>query len=231
MLPPVSLPKEILYSPFLAEYKRLIDERMAEEARKREDFYEWVTPTQKAEFIHGEIVMHSPVKIEHNRYAGLLFRLLSVYSDLYLNGYVGFDKIMVHLTRNSYEPDLCFFLPDKAQHFTPEQMLFPAPDFIIEILSPSKEKIDRGVKMKDYAAHGVQEYWLVNPKNRTIEAYHLQADMTFWKGYTFGMEQFIQSKVVQGFRIPVGAVFHQEINMKVLTQIMAGEPLVAQSEA
>lgn len=226
MLPPISLPKEILYSPFLAEYKRLIEQTMAEEARKRHDFYEWITPTQKAEFIHGEIVMHSPVRSEHNQISILFNLLLSAYCYKYNLGYVGFDKIMVHLTRNSYEPDLCFFLPEKAQYFTPEQMLFPAPDFIVEILSPSTEKTDRGVKMKDYAAHGVQEYWLVNPKNRTIEAYHLQADMTFWKGYTFGMEQFIQSKVVQGFRIPVGAVFHQEINMKVLAQIMAGEPLV-----
>jgi Uma2 family endonuclease len=39
---------------------------------------------------------------------------------------------MVSLTRNDYEPDVCFFGNDKAKNFTPKQAQFPAPDFIVK---------------------------------------------------------------------------------------------------
>ena len=42
-------------------------------------------------------------------------------------------------------------------------MKYPAPDFIAEILSPSTDERDRGIKFEDYAAHGVGEYWLLDP--------------------------------------------------------------------
>ena len=54
----------------------------------------------------------------------------------------------------------------------------PAPDFIAEILSDSTASVDRGVKFQDYAAHGVGEYWIVDPVQQTIEQYRLQAPNT-----------------------------------------------------
>lgn len=45
---------------------------------------------------------------------------------------------------------------------------------VIEILSTSTEKIDRRVKYVDYAAHGVTEYWIIDPLKKTVEKYILQ---------------------------------------------------------
>jgi hypothetical protein len=33
-----------------------------EEKRKRQEFYDWLTDDVKAEFINGEVILHSPVK-------------------------------------------------------------------------------------------------------------------------------------------------------------------------
>jgi Uma2 family endonuclease len=42
---------------------------------------------------------------------------------------------------------------------------------VIEIISPSNIFIDRNSKKKSYLDFGVQEYWIVDPGNKTLEIY------------------------------------------------------------
>jgi Uma2 family endonuclease len=46
-----------------------------------------------------------------------------------------------------------------------------APEIVIEILSPGTSNIrrDRHVKLSLYNANGVEEYWIVDPENRSVE--------------------------------------------------------------
>ena len=53
-------------------------------------------------------------------------------------------------------------------------MQFPAPDIVVEVLSPSTEKYDRETKFDDYVAHGIKEYWIIDAEHETIEQYFLQ---------------------------------------------------------
>lgn len=48
-----------------------------------------------------------------------------------------------------------------------------APDFVIEILSPSNTEHDMFTKFKKYLKAGVQEYWVVDPKDQTVIAHRL----------------------------------------------------------
>ena len=48
-----------------------------------------------------------------------------------------------------------------------------APDWIIEIASPSTKRTDYGVKLFKYRSAGVREYWIVNPLTRTVNVYDL----------------------------------------------------------
>jgi Uma2 family endonuclease len=48
-----------------------------------------------------------------------------------------------------------------------------APDWIIEILSPSTATKDLDVKYSLYEENGVKEYWIANPKTKAIERYVL----------------------------------------------------------
>lgn len=121
-------------------------------------------------------------------------------------GIVGVEKVMIRLTRNDYEPDICFFNNEKAAGFSPEQVLFPALDMAIEILSDSTEKIDRGIKYIDYAAHGVAEYWIVDAEKKTIEKYLLQQG-EYYLVVKLSTEGKLQSSVVAGFTIELGELF------------------------
>jgi len=173
---------------------------------------------QKVEFINGEIVMQSPAKLRHTIASQNLFTLLSLYVSKHHLGYVGHEKMLITLTRNDYEPDICYFGPEKARAFAPDQMKFPAPDLIVEILSPSTEANDRGVKFLDYAAHGVVEYWIVDPDAEMIEQYTLRD-----KDYHLHVKTdtgTVRSTAIEGFAVPVRAVFDEAQKIAAVRDIL-----------
>lgn len=49
-----------------------------------------------------------------------------------------------------------------------------APDWIVEVLSPSTAGHDQIRKRQLYEYHGVREYWLVHPIDRVLTVYRLQ---------------------------------------------------------
>ncbi len=80
----------------------------------------------------------------------------------------GFD---LHLTdRDTFVPDMMVVCNrDQLKH----NGVYGAPDLVVEVLSPSTAKRDRGYKKNAYESAGVPEYWLVNPTDRSVEVYHL----------------------------------------------------------
>jgi len=191
---------------------------LQEEAKLREEFYNTITEDDKAEFINGEVIMHSPVKLEHLECGRLLMNLLLNYTLRFELGEVYQEKMMVQLSRNSYEPDIAFFTKEKAQKFAPGQMLFPAPDFIAEIISPSTEKNDRGVKFDDYALHNVAEYWIIDPATKSLEQYLLTGN-----DYTLefkGKDGKVTSSILKNFSIDVKAIFNKAENIKALQDLL-----------
>jgi len=51
-----------------------------------------------------------------------------------------------------------------------------APDWIIEIVSPSSTRMDYAIKLFKYRTTGVREYWIVNPMNKTVQIYSFEND-------------------------------------------------------
>ena len=56
-----------------------------------------------------------------------------------------------------------------------ERGCFGAPDWVVEILSPWTLKKDLDAKFALYERSGIREYWLVDPGNRTVHVYRLEA--------------------------------------------------------
>lgn len=73
---------------------------------------------------------------------------------------------------NVYEPDVLYLTPDSNCAVT-EKNLQGAPDLVVEVLSPSTAKHDRGAKFQAYQQHGVDEYWIVDPVHETLEVWQL----------------------------------------------------------
>ncbi|MEZ4771756.1 MAG: Uma2 family endonuclease [Bacteroidia bacterium] len=189
------------------------------ERQRRKHFYNEITEYEKAEFINGEVVIHSPVKKGHNDVTIKLTKLLDTYVQKHALGYVCVEKIMITLSRNDYEPDLCFFGQEKAQHFVEDQSLFPAPDLVVEVLSPKTAANDRGIKFEDYRAHGVLEYWIVDPVARSVEQYRLDAENQYELILKSGNGR-IRSEAIPGFQIRIEAMFDAAINLEELGRLL-----------
>lgn len=191
------------------------------ERAKRVHFYELIEENRKMEFINGEITFQSPVRLWHNEATGFIYQMMDAYVRKNKLGKVGIEKLLVSLTRNDYEPDVCFWLLEKSSQFSRRQAHFPAPDFVVEVLSKSTEANDRatsvaGIKFDDYEAHGVGEYWLVDPEKQVVEQYVLE-DGRYELRLKAG-EGSISSAVIQNFTIPIKAIFEDEENGRVLEQ-------------
>lgn len=211
--------EQILEMPHAAILAEQVQFALVAEQEKRRHFYETIEENKKMEFINGEIIFHSPVKIEHNSVTKKLLKLVDTFVEKNDLGFVGVEKILISLTRNDYEPDLCFFNKLKSENFKAKQMQFPAPDWIIEILSPSTEKHDRETKFQDYAAHEINEYWIVDPEKEIIEQYFLQ-NQQYELVFKAGSGE-IRSLVLTDFAIPVRAVFDKKVNLKTLGELLA----------
>ncbi|GAB3331836.1 Uma2 family endonuclease [Larkinella ripae] len=198
---------DFLKAPNLRELLDELETAWQEEQRRRHQFWANVDEGQKAEFILGEIIYHSPVYGRHWMASSNLSRWLLPYVYDKRLGKIGYEKVMVRMTRNDYEPDICFWKKEKADQFEQKQSAFPPPDFVVEILSESTKERDYGIKMTDYALHGVQEYWVVDVEHETVEQYLLN-------GNVFELAQklkdgFLESEVISGFRIGIKEIFNQ----------------------
>ena len=59
-----------------------------------------------------------------------------------------------------------------------------APDWIIEIVSPSSQRMDHLIKLIKYRSTGVKEYWIVNPETETVQVYSFEGAEDFMQ-YSF----------------------------------------------
>lgn len=178
---------------------------LSEEKQRREQFYADIDDDMKAEFINGEVIIHSPVKLEHSESTmNILFLIRSFVLSKKL-GFVGVEKILTSFTRNDYEADVVFFKEEKAKHFKKGMWKFPIPDLVVEVLSKSTEARDRGVKYEDYESHGVQEYWIVDPDKETVEQYINEQGK--FELILKAQKGLIKSEVIQDFEVEIRAFF------------------------
>lgn len=121
------------------------------------------------EIIDGKVYLMSPrPRMKHTFIAGNIYRIFSAYL-------VGKpckavpDGAEVHLdNKNVYVPD-GMILCDRSK--IRRNAIYGAPDLVVEVLSPSTTKNDRGTKLQHYAVAGVKEYWIVDPLAEAVEVY------------------------------------------------------------
>ena len=83
-----------------------------------------------------------------------------------------------------------------------------APEFVIEILSPSTASKDHIRKRRLYERHGVKEYWLVHPDERIVTVYRLSPDRTYGKADIFACENLrLEVATFPGLEIDFDEVF------------------------
>ncbi len=217
--------EQVMELPTLPEFVAELDTRLAAERERRRQFHAEIPDGAKWEFINGEIIMHSPDMVRHMAVRGRLETLLLTHVQLHQLGTVLAEKGLCVFPRNDFMPDVIFFGSEKAATLQTRQLRLPVPDLACEILSDSTAGRDRGVKFRDYEAHGVAEYWLVDADAETLEQYLLR-DGTYTLELKSGNGR-VRSRVVANLEIPIRALFDPVENLAALrTPLTVGTPPV-----
>jgi len=74
--------------------------------------------------------------------------------------------------------------------------VYGAPDFIVEVLSPSTRNKDRYVKLHKYSSAGVREYWMIDPDTKKVVVYNFQDEDAV--PMVYGFDQQVPVHVLDG---------------------------------
>ena len=138
----------------------------------------WNLPEgQRAELIDGKLYAMAPPNRIHQRLVSRLTQIIGsfidsnkgtceVYPAPFAVNLNADDKVWV-------EPDISVICDkDKLS----DQGCKGAPDWIIEIVSPSSTRMDYSVKLFKYRTAGVREYWIVNPMKKAVQTYLFEGE-------------------------------------------------------
>ncbi len=132
---------------------------------------------QRAELIDGKLYMMAPPVRIHQKLVSQFTKVIGSYIDKSHGGCEVYPApFAVFLNEDNWnyvEPDLSIIC-DKSK--LTEKGCNGAPDWIIEIVSPSTQQVDYGIKLFKYRTAGVREYWIVNPKTNIINVFDFECE-------------------------------------------------------
>ena len=84
------------------------------------------------------------------------------------------DEPELHLGEDILVPDLAGWRRERMAELPDTAYFSLAPDWVCEVLSASTRRLDLHGKRPVYAREGVAHLWLVDPADRTLEAFELR---------------------------------------------------------
>ncbi len=130
---------------------------------------------QRAELIDGHLYnMAPPNRIHQEIVSGLHYKIREFIDSKGGSCRVYPAPFAVFLNKdekNYVEPDITVVCDkDKLN----DKGCSGAPDWVVEIASPSTAHLDYGIKLFKYRTAGVREYWIVNPITQVVNVYDLE---------------------------------------------------------
>ena len=161
----------------------------------------------RCEIIDAELIMTPAPNINHQKVSMALILKMSQFIEIQKQGILFHAPTDVYFDNNNvFQPDL-IYLKDQKSPSLSEKGIIGAPDLIVEIISPSNSYIDRYIKKKKYSQFGVQEYWIVDPGNKTLEIYNLAEDQEYSLTLYLAVEGEVKSSVLEGLNFELGEIF------------------------
>jgi Uma2 family endonuclease len=153
------------------------------------------------ELFEGELFVSGAPGLSHQRVLVNFVTLLADYLKQNPIGEVLPTPGVIFDNYNSAIPDIVFISNQQINNIGSEEHIYEAPELAIEIVSPGKENArrDREVKRQVYGKHGVKEYWIADPTNKTLEIYRLKR-LNLALDRTLMDEDDVTSSVLPGFK-------------------------------
>jgi Uma2 family endonuclease len=160
------------------------------------------------ELFEGELFVSRAPSLSHQRVLGNIYATIRTYLEQNPIGEVLLTPGVIFDQFNSAIPDAVFSSHQHIAEIVSDERIVKAPELVIEIVSAGKENArrDREVKRQVYGKHGVKEYWIADPLNRSLEIYRLKRH-NLALAETLKDEDTLASSMLPGFKCPVRQIF------------------------
>ncbi len=167
------------------------------------DFIYSLPEGKRAELIDGQVYYMAPPNRTHQTIARELFSSINSYIKSKGGSceafFAPFAVFLNQDNRNYVEPDISVICdPQKLD----DKGCNGAPDWVLEIVSPSSRRTDYHAKLFKYRTAGVREYWIVDPEKDRILVYNFETEDTW--DYTF--HDTVKSGIYDDFQIDFSSV-------------------------
>ena len=154
---------------------------------------------ERVELLKGKLFKMSAPSIDHQRISGRLF--VKMYSYLEGKRCEAFSAPFDVVLKNPNGEDNTVLQPDLCVVCDPEKLAdgkrcYGAPDWVLEIVSPSNVEKELSKKMHIYEEAGVVEYWVLRPEEKELDIFVLQDN-----GY-IGLKPRFAGEVVSPQKFP-----------------------------
>jgi Uma2 family endonuclease len=157
------------------------------------------------ELIEGELLVAKQPHWDHQFASLALGAALLAWSRQTRRGIANTAPGVIFSPEDDVAPDVIWISRARLdQGLRPDGKLYAAPELVIEVLSPgsANERRDRDLKLKLYAREGVEEYWLVDWRTRTVAVYRRAGDI-LGLVQTLTDADELTSPLLPGFAYPV----------------------------
>ncbi|MEO8713328.1 MAG: Uma2 family endonuclease, partial [Parafilimonas sp.] len=138
------------------------------------DVYRLLPEGTPIQVIQNQFYMSPSPLFNHFSIAKNIFLQLNEYATQNNLGEVIYAPVDVYLgNKNAVQPDV-FFLSNTKKNFIKEDGVYGAPDLIVEVLSPGNRNTDLIKKKAVYEQFGVEEYFIVEPADKTVLSFYLK---------------------------------------------------------
>jgi Uma2 family endonuclease len=152
------------------------NETVVAEGVSFENFLEFFAE-KRAEWLMGKVILIVTNNTLHQRIQMFLGTLVNLFLGYKSLGQILSAGVSMYISDDqpARQPDLLVILNEHRDRIKTKHIEGPA-DIAIEIVSPESSKRDRGDKVDEYEAAGVQEYWLFDPLRHDAVIYELGAE-------------------------------------------------------
>ncbi|MEM9701273.1 MAG: Uma2 family endonuclease [Planctomycetota bacterium] len=166
---------------------------------------------RRVEFNDGFLEFLSMPTEVHQDVAGFLYRRL--FDLLQDSGKVHFAGLRVRTRadrpRKHREPDVCFLSREKNDRR--RERFWETADLVVEVVSEDDPDRDWVTKKAEYAAAGIPEYWIADPRDRTLTVFTLDDGATAYRqAGRYAEGETAASVLLDGLQIDVTACFDHE---------------------
>ena len=134
-------------------------------------------PHRVAEIVDGTLYTHPRPAMPHARATSGLGVKIGGPFDYDIGGPGGWwiiDEPELHFGDDVLVPDIAGWRRERMPDYPTTAYVTLAPDWVCDVLSPSTRQLDLCAKRPLYARERVAHLWLVDPVDRTLEAFELR---------------------------------------------------------